>query len=575
MKSNKIVENIINALTTQFLNPFDADLDKSELYNLVSGCPVADEVSDSLLNLEKAGEELFRSFEERMTKTESPEEFFDPIRKFKWKTFRDSENKVKIKKDGRCKEVMFQRDILGKLVALSHKHRIGVDLDSVLVYPLAPICLPLSTPDGAIRKTAKSKLFSAAMSDLTIISFEDLPPPEKMQIYLLDLAAAIRSIVGKVTTIRALASKIMASIPHQYKTVYVVCDTYRINSIKSGERQARGVSARYVLNSPDMKIPYDFDNFLKNGDNKEMLFNLIQQSIEDDKESLGEKVLYFSNKVECKKITQNAAEASHELMSDHEEADTKLVALVRSSTLQPGNTAMIRSPSGDTDIVALFLGHEFPDVQILIDNGTGKDRKIIDVTSSELSASQKKALLGMHAFSGNDYVSCFFRKGKQAVWKAVNKKTEFIDLFASLGDEVAPSEELVLGLEKFVCFLYGHPRLLSVNEARRKVFWQKFNKDEKIVYLSLMPPCKSNLHYHIMRANYVAYLFRQADHLVMHLESPERYGWDADGKVVWSDNCYPNDINEFLLDEENGEISSDDDEYEDDMDIEMENIDDF
>eukprot|EP00112_Aurelia_sp_Birch-Aquarium-sp1_P008791 Seg1979.1 transcript_id=Seg1979.1/GoldUCD/mRNA.D3Y31 product="hypothetical protein" protein_id=Seg1979.1/GoldUCD/D3Y31 len=188
----------------------------------------------------------------------------------------------------------------------------------------------------------------------------DLPPPEKVQIYLLDLAAAIRSIVGQVATIRDLASKIMASIPKQYQTIYVVCDTYRINSIKGGERQARGVSARYVLNSPDMKVPYDFANFLRNGDNKEMLFNLIQQSIEDDKESLGEKVVYFSNKVECQKITQNEAEVSHELMSDHEEADTKLVALVRSSPLQPGNTVMIRSPSGDIDIVALFLGTRFP-----------------------------------------------------------------------------------------------------------------------------------------------------------------------------------------------------------------------
>eukprot|EP00112_Aurelia_sp_Birch-Aquarium-sp1_P014970 Seg3276.1 transcript_id=Seg3276.1/GoldUCD/mRNA.D3Y31 product="hypothetical protein" protein_id=Seg3276.1/GoldUCD/D3Y31 len=117
-----------------------------------------------------------------MTKSECPEEFLDPIRKFKCKTFRHSENKVKIKKDGKCKEVIFQRDILGRLVALSHKPMIGVDLDSVLVYPLAPVCLPLSTPDGAIRKTVKSKLFTAAISDLTVVSFEDLPPPEKVQI---------------------------------------------------------------------------------------------------------------------------------------------------------------------------------------------------------------------------------------------------------------------------------------------------------------------------------------------------------------------------------------------------------
>ena len=106
-----------------------------------------------------------------------------------------------------------------------------------------------------------------------------------------------------------------------------------------------------------------------------MLFNLIQQSIEDDKETLGEKVVYFSNKVECKKITQYEAEVSHHLMSDHEEADTKLVALVRSSPLEPGNIVKIRSPFGDIAIVTLFLGHEFPNVQILIDNGNGKPGK--------------------------------------------------------------------------------------------------------------------------------------------------------------------------------------------------------
>ena len=80
-----------------------------------------------------------------------------------------------------------------------------------------------------------------------------------------------------------------------------------------------------------------------------------------------------------------------------------------------------------------------------------------------------------------------------------------------------------------------------------------------------------------MRANYVAYLFRQADQLRMHLESLERRGWDADGKVVWSDTCYPADINELLQDEENEESSSfsDDNENEDYMDVEIENISDF
>ena len=162
---------------------------------------------------------------------------------------------------------------------------------------------------------------------------------------------------------------------------------------------------------------------------------------------------------------------------------------------------MIRSPSGDIDIITLFVCHDFSDTQILIDNGSGKNRKIVDVTSSGLSPDQRRALLGMHAFSGNDYVSSFFRKGKLAVWKTVTKNNAFVELFSSLGTEVTVSEELVRRLEWFVCSLYGYPRIQSVNEARRKVFWDRFHKENKIIDLSLMPPCSSNLRYHIMRAN--------------------------------------------------------------------------
>ena len=490
-----------------------------------------------------------QKFDERMTKSDPAENFFDPIQKLKSKTFLDSAKKAKVKKDGKWKEIMAQIDILGKLVALSSKHKAAVDLNSVLDYPLAPVCFPLSTPAGAIRKTVKSKLYSAAMSDLIILRFEDLPPPEMMQIYLLDLAAAIRTIVGKLTKIRDLASKVIASVPKHFKIIYMVCDTYKINSIKREERETRGLSTRYVLNSPDMKVPHDFANFLRNGDNKEMLFNLIQQSIEQAKKSLGERIVYFSNKANCKKITQYEAVFSNQLKSDHEEADTKLVALVRARTLQPGQSVMILSPSGEIDILALFLRHDFPGVQILVDNGSGKSRKIVDVTSSEMSTKQRKALLGMHAFSGNDFVSSFFRMGKQAVWKAILKN----DAFASFGDEIAPSDGVVEELDKFVCCFYGHPHLKSVNDARRKVFWQKFNKDKKIVDLSLMPPCKTNLKLPHLESKLRSLLFRQADHLVMNLESPEGYGWNADGKVIWSNVSYPDEMNELLLVEESEE----------------------
>ena len=119
----------------------------------------------------------------------------------------------------------------------------------------------------------------------------------------------------------------------------------------------------------------------------------------------------------------------------------------------------VRSPFGDIDILALFLGHDFGDIRILVDNGTWKNRKVIDITSSTLPNIQKQVLIGLHAFSGNDYVSWFFRKEKIAFWKAMLKRAEFIELFAGLGVTTDLLGTSALNIEKFVCFLYGDQTL--------------------------------------------------------------------------------------------------------------------
>ena len=48
-----------------------------------------------------------------------------------------------------------------------------------------------------------------------------------------------------------------------------------------------------------MKVSHDFAGFLRNGSNKEMLFDLIQQSIEEDRANLEDRTVYFSNKRIC------------------------------------------------------------------------------------------------------------------------------------------------------------------------------------------------------------------------------------------------------------------------------------
>ena len=343
-------------------------------------------------------------FKERLAKSPADKDLFGPIKRESLTTFKDSSVKTRLKIKGKEKELTFQRDILGILVAYSNKHEAGVDLETTLSFPLAPVSMPLSTADGAIRKTVKSKLYEAAMSDLSIVSPDELPPAEILNTYFLDLAAAIRSLVGPTSTIRQMATSILASIPARYTQIFIVCDTYKDNSIKGGERGKRGVSERYVLTSPDMKVPYDFNSFLCNGENKEMLFDLLQLAIIEDRSQLFSRTVMISNKSQCTKVTEDSVEVLEHWASNHEEADTKLVALVKAWDFPPDHVAMIRSPSGDIDILALFLSHEFSGTKILIDNGVGKQRKIIDTTSSGLEMEKKKALLGLHAFSGNDYI---------------------------------------------------------------------------------------------------------------------------------------------------------------------------
>ena len=129
------------------------------------------------------------------------------------------------------------------------------------------------------------------------------------------------------------------------------------------------------------------------------------------------------------------------------------MALVENAEIVEGNSLMVRSPSGDIDILVLFLLHQFDGKNVLIDNGVGKNRKIIDMSTSLLSLQQRCALAGMHAFSGNDYISSFFRKGKQTIWKLVLGNERFLQTFSEFGLFSTTREDVKVVLEEFICCL--------------------------------------------------------------------------------------------------------------------------
>ena len=76
-----------------------------------------------------------------------------------------------------------------------------------------------------------------------------------------------------------------------------------------------------------------------------------------------------------------------------------------------------------------------------------------------------KALLGYHATTGCDYVSCLFSKGKTTLFKCLIKSTEHIQAMRTQ----TMNKVDVKGVTSFICSLYRH-NTSHINDAMYNVF---------------------------------------------------------------------------------------------------------
>ena len=327
---------------------------------------------------------------------------------------------------------------------------------------------------------------------------------------------------------------IFGHIPSQYSHIYIACDSYKDQSIKNVERVLRGHEDKFVIRTKDIRIPANLKRFLSNGENKERLFELMEKVWLEGSNELSGRSLYGARASSCIKNENGIAANVPELENDHKEADSKIAFMIKHATREnsEGTVCVVRSSSGDIDITVVLVAGEF-EARILIDNGTEKYRKILDVSACKLSGKQTK-LLGLYSFTGNDYVSSILRRGKQLCWKHVKKNSAFLDLYATLGNGQCITSDPLAGLEHFVCTIFGRRQPHSVNEARQEIFWEKLEKDAKVIDLCLLPPCQTSLEFHSKRANFVARMWRNASNPILELDNPYNHGWLPDMTINWT-----------------------------------------
>ena len=175
------------------------------------------------------------------------------------------------------------------------------------------------------------------------------------------------------------------------------------------------------LLSSKSKIPIDFSSsFLLYGENKTRLIELIFQTMEDEKDEildlLQSEEIVISREEVCRKLNSIEILEFETLLSNHEEADTKVIThAIKYLSSSNEKNVLIRSPSGDADIIVLCVSLLYTyKERVFIDNGTGKSRKLIWLGGINLSHEKFKALIGMHAFTGNDCF-LFFQKREENV----------------------------------------------------------------------------------------------------------------------------------------------------------------
>ena len=292
-----------------------------------------------------------------------------------------------------------------------------------------------------------------------------------------------------------------------------------------------------------MHIPSDFQKFLNNNNNKEKLFAIIEERLSSHYNTSIDRKMYFARGSTCKLLSRGHTDVTFTV--NHEETDTKLICLVKHTIENEQNsedaTFIIRSTSGDIDIPVILL-NAVTNSNVFIDSGRGNNRKLLCIQATTLTTDQKKAIVGLRAFTGTDQNSSFFRKSKMRCWKITQY---YLSTFSNLGKEFEMTDDLIKELEEYVSCLYGG-KSSDVNALRNEIFWKTIKNKKQIINLFHLPPCRSSLKLQARRNNYIANIWRQADQKILVYESPQQHGRNEDYLLEWVDEIFPTDIARHL-----------------------------
>jgi len=397
-----------------FLSPFSTGEDQQgQLFCLSSGQPASDEVADALCHYSETGDSAAQEFSNDRLLTPTVK-LKDRMKKLSLKTFQAMAVHCTMNlSKKKTVAVKAERNLLGSLLLLSQHQDISLDL--IFQYPLGPIPWSLATADGTPVKTNKSQL----MHCVEAMVQEPTASEPQTCVNIIDGNALMQAVVSLPETFEGLAMLIFSSLPSS-EVVHFVADTYVPNSVKELERLRRGSSPTYLIGRKETKLPRDFKSFMRNSDNKCQLTNFLLAEWKTVRYApkLKGLTVFFVSESDCTKLQSEdgltiTASAVPELMSNREEADTRIILHCLQASQHVPTTCGIVVRSPDTDVFVLLLHYSFQiPHQLLFDTGCANNSRQLDIhkLASELNFAVCAALPSFHAFTGCDSTSAFVRK---------------------------------------------------------------------------------------------------------------------------------------------------------------------
>ena len=150
------------------------------------------------------------------------------------------------------------------------------------------------------------------------------------------------------------------------------------NTEQAGERESCGCSDEDIIKSTKSKAPKDFKAFLRNGENKNKLMDLLCEVISSSLDRalviLQIFVICFSKVDSCVRVNASQVTTVDELSSNQEKADNKMIVHSVHAIKTTEGLIILRSFSGETDIMIIAKSHIDTSKHVLVDYGNGKNR---------------------------------------------------------------------------------------------------------------------------------------------------------------------------------------------------------